>query len=121
MPTPALKPAATPITTSDITADWRTYVNSKYKYEFKCPATSVHDIEVTNGDGNSTPYYQEICYEGASQVRVLVVNDGISQAEKDSSIITYKLKIPDSKNVIYLRGFNEDYFNQILPTFKFTR
>lgn len=151
-PTPTTQPSPTP----DPTADWQTYTNQEYQYEFKCSPNSTHKVYLTQGDGHKTPYYEQGCNENQNQIRISV-NKFISQEEftleekikelsgvhlrpadfkeaiiSDYKIITYKTLntsgqiegnfaeiLLNENKFIRLTGFSEQYFDQILSTFKF--
>ena len=151
-PSPSPQPAINP------TANWETYINEKYSFEYKCPKTSIHNVERTQGDGVKFPYFQEICYENQNQIGIAVnkitnsdwFKEEIQEKKwqgaqltlvdfKETRIsgqraILYKTKNnsgqieaniaeilslqPEIK--IFIRGFDEEYFDQVLSTFKFT-
>lgn len=114
--TPVVSP--TPAATTDPTADWIVYNNSKYLYEFKCPPTSVHSIELSSGSGTTKPYFQEICSENENQVRIYVYPSSHATIDADGAFIKEVLS-PGEKEKVMLRGFDKAYFDQILSTFKF--
>lgn len=114
---PAL-PSPTPNTT-DETTNWKTYTNTLYGYEYKCPEKSSHTIEVTNGNGSTIPLYQEGCFEGTNQVRVFVNNINSADYPTEPTAKVVNINSPDNKYKVSLRGFDNNYFDQILSTFKF--
>jgi hypothetical protein len=123
----SLTPIASPTATTSfqpqvqIPADWKTYKNEKYDYEFSCPQNSIHNIEVTNGDGKTIPYYQEICYEVNNQLRIQVFqNWGKLNIDSDNvNVFDKEFTTPSQKEIIVIRGFDQNYFSQILSTFRF--
>ena len=111
-PTPTEKLILT--STPDPTTDWQTYTNQEYGYQFKCPRTSIHKVELSSEDGLTKPFYQEICYQDDKQVRIQVVSLDNNTPIDDQTKVLVK---HDKK--IRIRGFDENYFSQILFTFKF--
>lgn len=109
----------TPTATSDPTAGWETHTNTKYNYEFKCPPTSTHKIELTSGDGLTKPLYQETCYENQNQFKVAMMSPSSTSGTEPNGIFVKEILSPEGKEKAFLRGFDESYFNQILSTFKF--
>lgn len=113
-------PVATiePIATADPTADWKTYTNSKYSYTIMCPQTSTHKVELENGNGSDKPLNQEICSEGQNQLRIYVYPTAHLKVDPDGALVR-EFESPSKEFKVVLRGFNDDYFNQIVSTFKF--
>jgi len=107
----------------DSTADWKTYQDTKYGYQFSCPPTSVHKIQLTTTDGTSKPYKDEICSENRNQVSIQVLDPIMKTKIPDSEEGIYQeiKTTPDKKFIILIQGFDSTYFDQILSTFKFTK
>jgi hypothetical protein len=109
----------TPSPTPDATIDWKVYKNDKYGYEFKCSPSSIHKITLSNGNGTDKPVYEEICYENQNQTTISVFPlkstisietfaEGANAQQRDSG-----------KWKIFIRGFDDIYYNQVFSTFKF--
>ncbi len=151
------QPTIQGLSENEVPSDWKTYANKDYKYQIQCPSTSIHHIQVTQGDGTNIPYFQEICYEKTNQVTISIKNEKIlpdlvtlTNKLKGTSLIPENYKsfsINDKKGIQYntvnnsgqieayiveviipnsntdskllLRGFNKDYFDQILSTLMF--
>lgn len=145
--------------TNEVTKDWKTYKNEEYRFQYKCPATSDHKVEVRDGDGVKIPYYQEICYDDQNQIRVSIskffdinsfTQEGKIKQLEGSSLKPIKFQVSNIDNnkiikyqtqnnanqieayiaeiilenemkYISVRGFSENYFNQILSTFEFLK
>jgi hypothetical protein len=118
-PTPASTPSATLMPTPDTVAEWRQYFNEKYAYEFKCPQTSTHTIELPSGDGITKPFFQEVCSDNQNQVRIYVYPSSRTQMATEGAMVKDFIST-SKKERIFLRGFNQSYFDQILSTFKLT-
>lgn len=121
-PTPTATGAAiltTPMPVPDTMNDWKTYTNEKYAYEVKCPQTSTHAVEVASGDGLTKPYFQEICSDSQNQLRIYVYPAAHTQMASDGAILKDFVST-SKKERIFLRGFSQSYFDQILSTFKLT-
>lgn len=119
-----LAPTATPLPTATPTpvdtTGWKTYKNSLYGYQFSCPKSSLHKVEVNQTKNSALPLYQEICHQGPNEVRVFVIPASTADYQVEPGVWLKNFINPDSRSKIVIRGFDQLYFDQILSTFKFT-
>lgn len=115
----------------------KTYKNTAFNYQFKCPGLSQHAVELSSGDGTVKPFYQETCHQGANQVRFYVhtipfydtysrdpsitlsnYQEGTLNNFKtisftdDLNTSHYEIFLTPSR-IISLSGYGPDYFNFI--------
>lgn len=115
---PTLTPVATPTKVSLQLTNPITYRNKKYGYQFDCPKSSTHTVEVTNGDGVTVPYYQERCASGKNSFRVSVYSLSHQQIIENIGNNGYLNTLKDFQ--LKVEGYDESYYSSILSTFEFT-
>ena len=114
---PVSAPVPTPATALVDTTSWKRYQDTKYHYQFNCPAESKPQVEVDNGNGRSIPYKQEICFQDSNQVRILVLDN--TPRPTDEYQFQKTLSLPNGKGIVIIQGFDRQYFDSIANTFKF--
>lgn len=146
----------TPFPTPNPTADWKTYANDQFGFEFKCPPTSIHTTHESTKDGIKLPYSLENCSDKQNLVSIAVMKminrekftlDGKTKELSGAFLkpVDYRESYLDGKKMIVYRvqnsfdqiessaaeialddkyisihGYSQNYFDQILSTFKFT-
>lgn len=129
-------PTATPTVTVNPTANWKTYTNNQYGYEFKYPNNySVSTTGSTNiASLVSSPYvsievrnYQILNLTGGKPIAVggIAAIKFPAGGNRDGGV-EYQIDVPSKKLTILFNGRNSsshDYiseYDKILSTFKFT-
>lgn len=89
----------------------KTYKDSKYKYQFTCPATAKYQIEATSINGNKIPYKQESCTFENYVTTVSVYDNTVIHSFGNVKTVVSE----DQKYVVTLEGND----SETISSFKF--
>jgi len=96
---------------------WSMYKNTVHGFSYMCPNSSTQNIELDSGDGKVKPVSQGICYQDQNQVRFSVLEQNMPIDTEDGVWLKEFVLGSTSKKLV-IKGFNENYFNQIVETVK---